>query len=693
MNPGASKVTADHLKRDAYLYVRQSTLRQVLEHTESTKRQYGLRQRAVALGWPADRVVVIDQDQGRSAAGAADRAGFQRLVGEVGMGHAGIVLGLEVSRLARSSTDWHRLLEICALTGTLILDEDGIYDPAHFNDRLLLGLKGTMSEAELHVLRARLRGGIQSKARRGELKMPLPTGLVYDEADRVVRDPDRQVQAAVGLFFQTFRRTGSASATVGHFRAEGLLFPTRLRSGPHKGEVVFAPLEHSRALRILQNPRYAGGFAFGRTRTRPHPGGGCRQKRVPREEWQVLIPEAHPGYITWAEYEENLRRLRENAQAYGAERRRSPPREGPALLQGLLLCGRCGLRMTVRYNYPGGVPSPMYVCQRTRIQRGEPLCQSVPGTGVDEAVGRLLVEAVTPLSLEVALEVGEELSARAEEVDRLRRQHVERARYEAELAERRYRRVDPDHRLVADALEAEWNEKLRALAEAQQAYERERQADAGLIDEERRADILSLATDFPRLWQDPRTPARQRKQMARLLIEDVTLIKDARITAHVRFRGGATRTLTLPLPRSAAELRKTDPGVVRRIDELLGEHSEGHVAEILNAEGLRTGVGLPFNRHRVGRVRRSYGLQTRYQRLRTRGLLTLDEMARELDVEPQTVKVWRAAGLLKAYPYNARNECLYEPPGPDRPRKHTWKGLSGRRQEETSVPSASRGAV
>jgi DNA invertase Pin-like site-specific DNA recombinase len=693
MNPGASKVTADHLRRDAYLYVRQSTLRQVLEHTESTKRQYGLRQRAVALGWPADRVVVIDEDQGKSAAGAADRAGFQRLVGEVGMGHAGIVLGLEVSRLARSSTDWHRLLEICALMDTLILDEDGIYDPAHFNDRLLLGLKGTISEAELHVLRARLQGGIQSKARRGELKMPLPTGLVYDAMDRVVRDPDRQVQAAVRLFFRTFRRTGSASATMRHFRAEGLLFPTRLRIGLHKGEVIFAPLEHSRALRILHNPRYTGAFVFGRHRTRPRPGGGTRQEKLPREEWQVVIPDAHEGYISWAEYEENLRRLRENAQAYGAERRRSPAREGPALLQGILVCGRCGHRTSVRYNYPGGGPSPMYVCQRAHIQRGEPICQSVPGVGVDEAVGRLLIEAVTPLSLEVALEVGEELRARAEEVDRLRRQHVERARYEAELAERRYRRVDPDHRLVADALEAEWNEKLRALADAQQAYEREREADPGPIDEERWADILSLATDFPRLWQDPRTPARERKRMARLIIEDVTLIKDTRITAHVRFRGGATRTLTLPLPRSAAELWRTDPAVVRRVDELLDHHTEAEIADILNAERLRTGVGLPFNPLRVWRVRSKYGLKTRYERLRARGLLILKEMAARLDVTPQTVKMWRAAGLLKAYPCDAKSQYLYKPPGLDRPRIHTWKGISGRRRGEPSTAPPSRGAV
>jgi DNA invertase Pin-like site-specific DNA recombinase len=395
MNDAGSKVTAGHLRRDAYLYVRQSSLRQVLENTESTRRQYALRERAAALGWPPDRVVVIDDDLGQSAAGSGDRAGFQRLVGEVGMGKAGIVLGLEVSRLARSSTDWHRLLEICALTDTLILDEDGIYDPGHFNDRLLLGLKGTMSEAELHILRARLRGGVLNKARRGELQMPLPAGLVHDDAGRVIRDPDRSVQAAVTLFFETFRRTGSATATVRHFRVEGILFPTHLRCGPRKGEVTFGPLHHSRALRILANPRYAGAFAFGRTHVRPKPNGGVRQEKLPREEWAVLIPDAHEGYITWEQYEWNLQRLRENAQAMGGDRRKSPPREGPALLQGIVICGRCGERMTVRYEMQHGTRVPIYACQRKAVENAEPLCQLVPGGALDAAVGELLVKAVT----------------------------------------------------------------------------------------------------------------------------------------------------------------------------------------------------------------------------------------------------------------------------------------------------------
>ena len=338
-NEAHQKVTTAHLSRLAYLYVRQSTLRQVFENTESTHRQYALRERAVALGWPLDRIVVIDSDLGQSGASAADREGFQRLVTEVSLGRVGIVLGLEVSRLARNSTDWHRLLELCALGDTLILDEDGLYDPAHFNDRLLLGLKGTMSEAELHVLKARLRGGILSRARRGELKQMVPVGFVHDAHDRVILDPDAQVQGAVRLFFETFKRTGSCLAVVKEFRGKELLFPRRLRSGAHKGELVWAELLHCRARQIIHNPRYAGAFVYGRTRCGRNAQLKSIQRKVPREQWHVLIPDAHAGYISWPEYERNQATLEQNAVGFGEAGRGGMPREGVALLQGRVVCG------------------------------------------------------------------------------------------------------------------------------------------------------------------------------------------------------------------------------------------------------------------------------------------------------------------------------------------------------------------
>jgi len=386
----------------------------------------------------------------------------------VSLGRAGIVLGLEVSRLARNSTDGHRLLELCALADTLILDEDGLYDPAHFNDRLLLGLKGTMSEAELHVLRARLRGGILSRARRGELKQMLPVGFVYDAADRVILDPDAQVQQAIRLFFATFQRTGSCLGTVKEFRAQQLAFPRRLRRGPRKGELVWGELLHCRAMQIIHNPRYAGAFVFGRRRQRQGPDGKIHWRSLPREDW-ILVPDAHAGYITWAEYEGHQQRVQANAASWGPERRGGAPREGTALLQGLVLCGSGGERMTVRYHSYHAQPVPTYWCGRRAMHQGERgLCQTIHGAALDAAIGEVVVETMTPLAIEVALAVQQELVARSAEADRLRRQQVERARYEADLAERRFLRVDPDHRLVADALEADWNATLRALAAAQE---------------------------------------------------------------------------------------------------------------------------------------------------------------------------------------------------------------------------------
>lgn len=661
MNRESSKVTADHLSRDAYLYVRQSTLHQVADNTESTRRQYGLKQRAVALGWAPEQVIVIDEDLGRSAAGTAERSGFEQLVGDVGIGRAGIVLGLEVSRLARSSMEWHRLLEICALTGTLILDEDGLYDPGHFNDRLLLGLKGTMSEAELHVLRARLQGGLLSKARRGELKRDLPTGLVYDALGRVVRDADEGVRHAIELFFETFRRTGSAWAVVMHFREHDLLFPTRLRCGPHRGEVVFRALKYSRAIGILHNPRYAGAYVWGRTRARRKPDGKVQIAKVPRQDWPVLIPDVHEGYIDWAEYEENLRRLRGNAQARGQDRR-GPPREGPALLQGLALCGRCGERMRVAYRIRSsdGTRVPSYRCCR-HLETGARPCANTVGAGVDEAVGELLVEAVTPLSLEVSLQVSDELRTRAAEVDRLRRQEVERAGYEAELAGRRYRQVDPNNRHVASVLEADWNHKLRELAEAQERYDRARDTDRQGSHEEAREDILRLATDFPRLWSDSAVANRDKKRVARMLIEDVTLLREREVTAHVRFKGGATRTLTLPLPRSAPHAHQTESAVLQRIDQLLDHHPDEEVARLLRDEGVRTGTGRPFTRDRVWNLRIRWRLRSHYDRRRQQGLWTTAEVAAHFGVSTNTVATWRARGRLQAYRCD-RLRWLYEPP-------------------------------
>lgn len=403
------KVQPHHLERGAYLYIRQSSMRQVMENVESTKRQYALRGRAIALGWRDDQITVIDNDQGESGASAAWRESFQHLVTEVGMGHAGIVMGLEVSRLARNNADWHRLLEICALGDTLILDEDGVYDPTSFNDRLLLGLKGTMSEAELHVLKARLRGGILNKVRRGEYRCPLPTGLVYDHAGNVVLDPDAQIREAIAYFFETFSRVGSASQVVKVFRAEGLAFPSRLHIDD---TTVFRPLTASTAIRMLHNPRYAGAYAYGRRYyRRAVDGKKTIQRKREHGDWLACIPNAHPGYISWEQFQENLKILENNGRPYEPVRA-SPPREGAALLQGRAVCGRCGRHFRVRYAARRGRQEAWYVCDRGHSSRGEPNCQSIAGPPVDQAIGMLVTEKMTPAAVELTLEIRREIEAR-----------------------------------------------------------------------------------------------------------------------------------------------------------------------------------------------------------------------------------------------------------------------------------------
>ena len=650
MHTAELKVTADHLRHDAYLYVRQSTPRQVVENVESTRRQYALRDRAIAAGWPADRIHVIDNDLGKSGSSATARDGFQRLVSEVALGQAGIVMGLEVSRLARNSADWHRLIELCSLSGTLILDEDGIYDPASFNDRLLLGLKGTMSEAELHIIKA-LRGGVLNKARRGELEIRPPVGLVYRPDGKIILDPNVEVQSAIRMMFETFERTASAMKTARFLHEQGLQFPSRLQSGPNKGELVWALPRHSRVLQVLHNPRYAGAFVFGRMRTRRRPDGGVDIIKLPMEDWQFVIKGAHPGYIDWERFEANQQRLTDNGRAFRADRRSGPPREGPALLQGRVLCGICGERMGIQYHQVRGDERgrPDYVCHEQLVRKGGKICQIVPGKGIDAAIGALLVELVTPMNLEVTLAVQRELESRAVEIDAARRQHVERTRYEAELARRRYMSVDPDNRLVASTLEAEWNDKLRIHSDAAAEYDRQTQEQAATLDEQSHRRIRELAEQFPRVWNDPRIPSAERKRIFRLLVDDVTLLRgQTTITVHVRLSGGATRTLELPRPLSMAQIRQFKPEIVAEVDRLLDHHRDRQIADILNSRGLRTGEGKSFKRTTIYVLREGYGLPSHHERLRRRGLLTTHELADRFQVTDSTIRHWGRQGAAVA---------------------------------------------
>jgi DNA invertase Pin-like site-specific DNA recombinase len=678
------KVTEQHLKQDAYLYIRQSTPRQVLENTESTQRQYALRDRAVALGWPLARIHVLDCDLGKSGSQSGGRDGFQQLVSEVALGKAGLVMGLEVSRLARNSADWHRLIQLCSLSGALILDEDGIYDPANFNDRLVLGLKGTLSEAELHFLKARMRGGMINKARRGELEMRPPVGLVYREDGVLILDPDAEVQAAMRLVFETFDRTGSAMQTAKLFHEQGIRFPRRIRKGVNKGELHWVQAAPSRILQVLHNPRYAGAFVYGRVRTRLLPDGKHSTTKVPRSEWQFVIPHVHLGYITWEQFEANQKRLAANALGFGGARKAGPAREGPALLQGRVICGVCGERMSIHYGMAYHQVAPTYVCQEASIRRAEKVCQRVPGTVVDQAVSDLLLELMRPLTLEVALAVQQEVEARITETDTLRRKHVERAQYEAELARRRYMNVDPANRLVADSLEAEWNNKLRTLAEAQAQYEQQTQKQRLLIDSQTREQLLSLAADFPTIWNDLSVEARERKRILRLLIEDVTLINGEKIQIYVRLRGGATRSLSVAKPLPIAQIRKTKPEVVAEIDRLLDQHCDREVAEILNQQDRRTWQNAPFNLKKIAHIRQAFNLQCRYNRLRAKGLLTAKEMSVQHGVTTTTINLWAREGRLRKHRYDNARRCLYEP----LEKGAILKGHGGRRPKQPAFTVA-----
>jgi len=557
-----------------------------------------------------------------------------------------------------------------------------------------------MSEAELHVLKARLRGGILNKVRRGEYHCPLPTGLAYDEAGNVVLDPDVQIRETMAYFFDTFSRVGSACQTVKVFRKQGVSFPSRFRMGQR---IVFRPLTTWSAMRVLTNPRYAGAYVYGRRRYRRAADGKKEVRKREFGDWLACIPNAHPGYISWERYEQNLKLLADNGRPY-ALARSSPPREGAALLQGRAVCGRCGRHFRVAYRSCRGKQEAWYVCDRAHGALGEPNCQSIAGPPIDKAIGALVVERMTPAAVDLALEIRREIEARHEEADQLRCRAIQRAQIDADLAQRRFMLVDPNNRLVADTLEAEWNDKLRALAQAREERERGRQQDQLILDDAIRQRLVTMTTEFKKLWDDPGTPNRERKRLLAYIIEDATLIKvpmEGITKIHVRFKGGKTETLTTLNPKSSAEQVKTPATTVELVDKLLNNHIYSEIADILNQQGLRPGgsarpgrSSARFTALRVAYLVHQYALRSRYDRLRDRGMLTKTEAAARLRIHEATLIRWAGYGIVKRHAYNA-HAYLYELPDSNLPIKHhsRWDMLVDRvadlKMTEEAKPSDS----
>lgn len=645
------KITPQHLQQTAYVYVRQSSMGQVRHHRESTERQYALQDRARGLGWPPSRIKVLDGDLGCSGASTMDRTDFKTLVADVSLGNAGAVLALEASRLARSNADWHRLIEICGITRTLLIDEDGCYDPSDFNDGLLLGLKGTMAQAELHFIRSRLQGGKLNKAQKGELRFPLPVGYVFDEANRIVKDPDEQVCRAIERVFTTFLEAGSAYGVVQRFARDKLLFPKRSYGGVWAGKLQWGRLTDSRVLEILKNPSYAGVYAFGRYRcVKDILEDGDVRSRIacmPREEWLVEIRDHHEGYTSFEQHLKNLDRIERNRTNPQEAILSGPAREGLAMLQGLLICGCCGRRLTPRYRGNGGL-YPIYECNwRKREGLSKTSCMSVQCSYLDRTIEQRVWEVVNENHLNLALDAYDILQQREQQISMQWKLRLQRAEYEVQLAQKRYEQVDPENRLVASTLEQRWNDALIELEDVQNQIAELQQREQ-VITSRQREEVLKLAQDLPRLWKSKATSAKDKKRILQLLIQDITVEKPERgkVILHLCWQGGQCETLDVDLPRPTAERWRHSESLVHRVRELARDYSDTEIATQLNAEGLKSNKGNPFTRSSVSWIRHKHAIPPVDKK--QPGEQTVQEVAEQFEVSPGVVYYWIAHNIIPA---------------------------------------------
>ena len=640
-----------HKERGAHIYLRQSTMFQVMHHQESTDRQYSLRDKALSYGWTEDKIKMLDGDLGQSGTQTQKRHDFNSLVADVSMGKVGAIFVLEASRLSRCSSDWNRLLELCALTHTLIIDEDGIYNPSLFNDQLLLGLKGTMSQAELHMMRIRLYGGKVSKAKKGLLRFTLPIGYCYLDDEIIDFDQNTQVKFTIDLLFSTFCRLKSAYGVVQYFTRNKIDVPKK----SHKGKPVWGKLTHGRVLAVLKNPFYAGMYTFGRYKSRKIIDDEGKIKTVlrkmPMEQWEVTIKDHHPAYISWDDYEKNLLILESNRTNLLPEASPSPVREGSMLLQGLLICGKCGRRVTIRYQGNGGKYAT-YECTRAkRDGLSEHTCISMRSDHVDIKIEERIIEVLTPEKINIALNAIGEIEKRNTATDKHWEIKIQRAEYEVSLAERRYEQVDPANRLVALNLEKKWEVALNNHESIKKQYQEYLQKKPSAITEDRKNELMILAKDIPRLWQNSKD-MKTKKRIVRLLVKDITVTKEINTDSlssewvlQIRWKGGLYETLRiLPPSRIYDKLRYSDQ-MVERVKVLAksGYH-DLEIAQSLNAQNYKSATGKDFTKSMISWIRFKHNIE-----LKISGPLkneySVKKLMTKFNVSGHVVRYW----IKKAY--------------------------------------------
>lgn len=646
-----SKIQRHHLTLQAIVYVRQSTPKQVQHHQESTRRQYQLVEQAQQWGWPRPHIKVIDEDLGKSGKGSAERQGFQRLITAITLGEVGLILVTEVSRLSRLNSDWHRIIELCAVFGALIADEDGLYDPCDPNDRLLLGVKGTLFAAELHILQARMRNNLLNKARRGELALSLPVGYRRLPDGAAVQEPDEQVQESLHTIFRQFDLVKSARGVQRYFQQHQLQMPRLVRAGLDKGKIVWKTPTYQMIQQVLTNPVYAGLFVYGRVKTETIPGDPPRKRtrRLPMEEWEIVIPDVYPAYISYEQFLTNRQILHDNLYNF-SKKGRGAARMGRGLLQGRIVCGRCGRRMTPTY----GASYPMYVCRREQVTYGTPQCQSCSMAYLDKAVGDCFLTAVKPAHLEMMLVALDQLEEERQVLDRQWQQKLERAQYQVDLAQRQYDAVDPDHRLVARVLEKRWDDTLAELRKLKKAYTLVKQQQLAPLSQAEKQAVQQLAIDLPALWHAETTTALDRKRLLRLVVQEVTLTyhsQERRAEFTILWSGHVLTHHQLQLPPIGWHC-VTDKAIVDRLQQLAQQFPDHRIAAILNGEGLRTQTGQEWTYERVKSIRKQHHIPTKcpikpgQDAPRGDGLWSVQAAAKRLAVSTGTVRLWAQQGIL-----------------------------------------------